>query len=61
MMYGCEKAWADEDNVIHGAAFTEPREPCLGPFSAVDQIENTEMRNILTRYFHERIGLNVIG
>ena len=42
---GCENAWADENNAIHGAAYKSPRAECVGPFSAVDQTDTTEIAN----------------
>ena len=39
---GCENAWADDDNVIHGAAYTDPQDLCVGPYSVVDQTDDTE-------------------
>ena len=41
----CQNAWADEDNVIHGAGQASPLAECLGPFSAVDMTDVTERLN----------------
>ena len=40
--YGCENAWADENNIIYGAAYTSPLGECVGPFSTVDQTDTDE-------------------
>ena len=42
---GCENAWADEDNVIHGATYVSPLAECPGPYSSVDQSDYREVLN----------------
>ena len=39
---GCKNAWADENNVIHGATYRSPLGECVGPFSAVDKTDTAE-------------------
>ena len=41
---GCEGAWADENNIIHGAAYEPPLDEVVGPYSAVDENDNQQIK-----------------
>ena len=41
----CAGAWADEDNIIHGAAYKGPHDACVGPWSSVDPADSKELQN----------------
>ena len=42
---GCEGAWADQQNIIHGASYQDPLEECPGPFSSVDPSDQKALQN----------------